>query len=244
MRELHLLDAKLSGPAENLACEEALLDWCEAGEYGGPGILRFWESPTHFVVLGYANRLAQEVDEAECVKLQVPILRRCSGGGSVLQGPGCLNYALVLPINAAPELGTISEANQFIMCRQQLALAEATGQRVTVEGFTDLAIDGRKCSGNSQRRKREWLLFHGTFLCGLDVALVQQVLCPPPREPVYRRNRSHEAFMAQLEIEPAALTGAIARAWNATTRLTAFPAGRVSQLVAEKYSQPEWNRRW
>ena len=34
------LDLTLPSPAENLACDEALLDWCE--ENGGEEILRFW----------------------------------------------------------------------------------------------------------------------------------------------------------------------------------------------------------
>ena len=44
------LDLTLPSPAENLACDEALLDWCESGE--GVETLRFWESPVPFIVVG------------------------------------------------------------------------------------------------------------------------------------------------------------------------------------------------
>ena len=54
------LDLTLPSPTENLACDEALLDWCE--ENGGKEVLRFWESPETFVVVGYANKIAVEVN--------------------------------------------------------------------------------------------------------------------------------------------------------------------------------------
>ena len=89
---VNLLDLTLSTPAENLAADEALLDEREAT--AGEPVLRLWESPEHFVVVGYSNRVGTEVNEPACRARGIPILRRCSGGGTVLQGPGCLNYAL------------------------------------------------------------------------------------------------------------------------------------------------------
>jgi len=96
-------------PEENLACDEALLDACENSD--APGFVRFWESPSYFVVLGYGKHLEQEVFKDVCTRENILILRRCSGGGTVLQGPGCFNYTLVLPITSSPELETISGAN-------------------------------------------------------------------------------------------------------------------------------------
>ena len=63
-----LLDLTLPSPEENLALDEALLLEAEAqlarGEApAGCEVLRFWESPAAFVVLGVACRLAEDVDE-------------------------------------------------------------------------------------------------------------------------------------------------------------------------------------
>ena len=134
------LDLTLPSPAENLACDEALLDWCENGE--GEEVLRFWESRDHFVVVGYANRIANEVNVAACEKRGIPILRRCSGGGTVLQGPGCLNYTLVLRITDDGPLRNISATNQFIMGRN----------RAAIESFFIKAESGKRKCGNSRRR--------------------------------------------------------------------------------------------
>ena len=76
-------DLTLPTPEENLACDEALLDLCEEGFANE--VLRFWEPSQYFVVVGYANRVAHEVHEAYCEFSGIPILRRCTGGGAVLQ---------------------------------------------------------------------------------------------------------------------------------------------------------------
>ncbi len=116
------LDAVLGTPAENLACDEALLDRCEER---GEEILRFWESRQHFVVVGYGNSVAAEVNVFACAQLGVPILRRCSGGGTVVQGPGCLNYNLSLCI---PEDGPL--ATVFY----QIAVAHVLGHARDIAG--------------------------------------------------------------------------------------------------------------
>src|SRR5688572_5716499 len=109
---MKLLDLTLATAAENLACDEALLDWCEQGD--GEEVLRFWEPRDHCVVVGYANRVATEVNAPACEARGVPVLRRCSGGGTVLQGPGCMNYALILLITRDGPTHSISAANQFV----------------------------------------------------------------------------------------------------------------------------------
>src|SRR5580693_9115989 len=110
---MHYLDLTFPSAAGNLACDEALLDACDEGTVGE--VLRFWEPAQCFVVAGFSNEVACEVKLAACRKAGVAVLRRCSGGGTVLQGPGCLNYSLVLRIDSHPLLSTIPSANRHIM---------------------------------------------------------------------------------------------------------------------------------
>ena len=67
---MKLLDLTLPTPAENLACDEALLNQAEAN---GGEILRFWEPREHFVVVGYANKVGTEVDVAVEVEVTVDV---------------------------------------------------------------------------------------------------------------------------------------------------------------------------
>ena len=233
------LDKTFDSPQDNLACDEALLDWCE--DRFDEEILRFWQPRQHFVVLGYSNKSRTEVNLESCRALGLPVLRRCSGGGTVLQGPGCLSYSLVLRITNGSPLGGITEANAFIMNRHRTALNPLLYGRVLIRGYTDLTIGDLKFSGNSQRRKRRYLLFHGTFLLGLDFQLMQSVLPMPSKQPGYRSHRSHQDFLTNLSLTPAAIQDALRKAWNASELLAELPEKQIAQLVREKYATDAWN---
>ena len=233
------LDRTLATAQENLACDEALLDECEEG--GANEILRFWEAREHFVVLGYSNKTQVEVNLDACRALGIPVLRRCSGGGTVLQGPGCVSYALVLRIREGSATANITEANAFIMNRNRNALNSLLDGEVLVQGHTDLTMRGLKFSGNSQRRKRRFLLFHGTFLLNLDLALVEQVLRLPGKQPSYRRDRSHKDFLTSLPLTADTVKEAMKSAWSARETVDTLPEKRIEQLVREKYAVDDWN---
>jgi len=229
-------------PAENLACDEALLDQFE--EAGGPGVLRFWEPAESFVVVGYANRLSTEVNLEFCRQAGIPVLRRCSGGGTVLQGPGCLNYSLVLRIEDSPHLASINATNRFILDRNQAALEGLLGTKVDLKGHTDLAVGGLKFSGNAQRRKRLCLLFHGTFLLDFDLSLIETALPMPSKQPDYRVNRPHREFLRNLNLRPQQVKTALRAAWQATEELTRIPHDRIDSLVREQYGLASWHGRF
>ncbi|MGN6553774.1 MAG: lipoate--protein ligase family protein [Verrucomicrobiota bacterium] len=233
------LDLTLPSPAENLACDEALLDLCEAGAIGES--LRFWESQQYFVVVGYGNAIGTEVNASACQASDVPILRRCSGGGTVVQGPGCLNYSLVLQMEKSSELQNITAANRFIMERNRRALEAVVNRPVTVRGHTDLAMDGVKFSGNAQRRRKNCLLFHGSLLLDFDLKRISELLPMPSKEPDYRQNRAHKDFVTNLAVPANLIKEALRAAWNATNTLPGIPNETIASLVRDKYATNDWN---
>jgi lipoate-protein ligase A len=234
---MNYCDITLQTPQENLACDEALLDLCE--DNPAIEVLRFWETSQHFVVLGYANRVADEVHESFCDFNAIPILRRCTGGGAVLQGSGVLNYSLIL--RAEGELHNIPSTNNFILKRHQAALTAILKAPVEIQGHTDLAIGGLKFSGNSQRRKKHCLLFHGSILLHLDIDLVEKALPFPSRQPDYRLGRSHSDFLMNLKVPAELIKNTLRKSWNATQPLPELPNDQIAALAGEKYGQPEWN---
>jgi len=232
-------DSTLSTPQENLALDEALLDAAEDGETGET--LRFWEPSDYAVVVGYANRVAAEVNLDYCLKAGIPVLRRCTGGGTVLQGPGVLNYTLILRVDSKGPTHSITSTNHFVMDRQREALAGLLKREVQVRGHTDLAVDNLKISGNAQRRKRDYLIFHGAFLLDLDLELVERTLLAPTKQPDYRLNRSHTSFLLNLGCAHADLKAALRHALDSFTPLQEVPSQRVASLVRDKYSLDTWN---
>jgi lipoate-protein ligase A len=244
---MKLLDLTLPSPAENLAGDEVLLDAAETG--AGDEVLRFWEPREPFVVVGYANKVAAEVNVAACETRGIPVLRRCSGGGTVVQGPGCLNYTLVLRITADGPLHSISIANQFIMERNRAAMQSLLPKsrsrdprpEIAVRGHTDLAIGDRKFSGNSQRRRKHFLLFHGTFLLDSGLALIGELLPMPSKQPDYREHRAHTEFLTNLNMPANEVKAALRQAWKVEEPLKGFLTEKIFALARDKYATREWN---
>jgi lipoate-protein ligase A len=237
---MRLLDRTLSTLAANLALDEALLQSAEAGE--GPEVLRFWEWERPAVVLGSGCSLVEDVDEAACAADGVPIIRRASGGGTVLLGKGCLLFSLVLSYERAAELRKINSSYAYILDRLARALSDLADD-IYHAGTSDLAAGELKFSGNAQQRKQRHLLHHGTLLYAFDVAAVARYLREPARQPDYRRQRMHRAFLTNLRAEPVALKSRLEAAWPLDGPFREWPRGQVEQLVGDKYDRAEWTRR-
>ena len=237
------LDLTFPSPAENLAADEAVLNWCESG--AGEETLCFWEPRETFVVVGYANKIATEVNVAECEAKKIPIFRRCSGGGTVVQMSGGLNYSLILHIDENAPTHNITSANQFIMEKNCAAIQTLLPtSEISVRGHTDLCVGDAKFAGNSQRRRKNFLLFHGTLLLDCELNLISELLLMPSLQPDYRASRPHSDFVTNLNLPAEKIKAALAKEWNVNEQLKNPPLVEISQLAREKYSTREWNFRF
>ncbi len=236
---MRYLDLTLPSLAENLALDEALLEAAEATSQPVE-TLRFWEGRQQAVVIGRSSRMAAEVRGDVCGELNVPVLRRISGGAAVVVGPGCLMYGMVLSLRLRPKLHAIDQAHAHVLGTIAAALRPSV-PGLTCRGTCDLAIGEKKVSGNSARCKREYLLYHGTLLYDFPLDLIGRCLAMPPREPDYRQARPHDAFVANLPLDAALLRSALQTAWGAFEPCSDWPETATRRLVVEKYSRPEWN---
>jgi lipoate-protein ligase A len=237
---MRLLELNLSHIAENLALDEALL--LAAEEADGGEVLRLWENHGYAVVLGAGGCVGIDVNVKECEAAGVPILRRASGGGTVLLGPGCLCFSLVLAYDRAEGLSEIRASNNYVLGRIRNALSGIVPGAV-LAGTSDLAVDGRKFAGNAQQRKRQYFLHHGTLLCGLDLGLFAKYLNVPERQPDYRLDRSHIEFVMNLPATVDEVKRLLIAEWQPEGEYSPVPRAKVAELVAEKYGCEEWNRR-
>lgn len=249
---MKLLHLTLDTPEANLALDEALLELGNAGDLAAagasPAVLRFWESPQPLVVVGRATKIAAEVNLPACRELGVRVLRRVSGGMSIVTGPGCLMYSVIAP-HPGPT-SDIDATHRYVLSRLASGLQRA-GIAAQPAGTSDLAIATpagglQKFSGNSLRMGRSAFLYHGTLLCDFDLQLISQCLRHPPRSPDYRDGRMHRDFVVNLSscqtpLPPTQIIEAIAHAWDARENLTTWPKQRTAELVEQRYSQDSWN---
>jgi len=177
--------------AENLAIDNDLARF--AGETRQCR-LRFWWGGPPAVVMGSSERPEQVVDAAACARLGVDVLKRSTGGGSVLQTKDVLNYSLATPAPVSLDPRPGFRQGIDLVC----AILAAFGVVGRQEGTSDVAVGDRKISGNAQARRWKAVLVHGTLLIDFDHDLADAVLKHPPREPAYRRSRSHRDFLVTL----------------------------------------------
>ena len=191
---MQVKDLTLATPQENILYDEVLLQL--ADKHGGGEILRFWESSQIFIVLGSIGKKEDDIWLDRASQDKIPVLRRTSGGGTVVQGPGCLNYTLVLDKKRHADLNDLRKSYAWISSKVIDAL-EGCGVEATFRPISDIALSNseKKISGNAQHRGKNFILHHGTILCDFDLNFISRYLQMPKDIPDYRKNRPHQDFV-------------------------------------------------
>ena len=238
-------DPLLSGTATNLDAE----------------VFRLWELPNPCVVLGRASKWAEEVNWEACELDRVPVLRRASGGASIVAGPGCLMYSVLISYQKRPTWRGLDVAHQQVMSRIQDSVQNAgeafhLPMKVSIQGTCDLTIDGRKFSGNALRCKRNWMIYHGTIMVAMPLEWLSKYLLEPPRQPAYREKRTHDTFVSNVLSPTIAVNSRafltelqrqLVSTWNATEPWSACSwkgevEAEAKRLVTERYASTAWHR--
>ena len=239
---MRFLDRTLPTIEENLALDEALLVEVEEGREIAH--LRVWEMPLPAVVLGASGQFHRDVIVEACRLDGVPIARRSSGGGTVVVGPGALNFSIVLPRDGSPGLDDVAFAQQSVLERVAVAL-RVRGQAVAVLGSGDLTLDRKKVAGSAQRRLKRYFLVHATILYDFPLALIDRYTRLPERQPTYREGRTHTEFVANLGVSRSELVAALRDAWGVSDHAepVGIPADSVRELVGTKFADRAWIER-
>lgn len=173
------------------------------------------KNPQEYYLIFYQNfssiilgKTLVEEKEIFTRKKHPPVLRRLSGGGSVVHGNGNLNYAFAANLQENANLFSIPFSYQKILggiineLNSTSFLSHNGTKKFHLQGHSDICVEQknilRKISGNSQVRKKQWLLHHGTFL--FDKQLISPIvyfLKFPEKIPDYRGKRPHKDFLVR-----------------------------------------------
>jgi lipoate-protein ligase A len=184
MSTIRTLQLHNSPITDQLRLEEALFrtsseNWCLVNSGAPPAI-----------VLGTSCN----TQEVLAPTLQpFPIVRRFSGGGTVIIDENTLFFTLILNRSALP----CPPYPQEIMTWTNNLLAPAfLPQNVSVQG-NDYVIGNHKIGGIAQSFSKDRIVHHVSFLWDWAPNRMN-LLCIPQRQPDYRAGRSHENFCGKL----------------------------------------------
>jgi lipoate---protein ligase len=241
-----ILDYSFENPAENLALEECLLKPMLKAARPRP-LLRIWENTHDCIVLGRAEKAEHQIHLEQLKHKNIPVLRRTSGGGTVLHGAGNINLSFFLPYDYHDGLKNIRHSYEIILNWVTQALHTSCGVSTHMKGSSDLSIGDKKISGTAQARKRHGLLHHMTLLVDFDLSKIHSLLKEPEKRPDYRGERSHHQFVTTLKNEGYTLTKSML--WEQFIHsLPAEPMCLPEEMIREaqclakqKYQQDSWN---
>lgn len=183
---IHCLHLKSYPILKQLELEEALLrgdkkNWCLINEGSTPAI-----------VMGISGKPDELIDQEKIMKHPLPVIKRFSGGGTVIVDEDTLFVTFIFqkdfhPFPAFPEP----------IMKWTGALYNAFFPALTLRE-NDYVIGDKKCGGNAQYIKKDRWLHHTSFLWKFKTAHMDYLL-HPKKTPAYRSGRSHQDFLCGLE---------------------------------------------
>lgn len=186
--KLKLLHIKGASIFEQLQLEEKLLrvtneNWCVFNEGSSPAI-----------VLGISGKPPELVDLNKLKKTPVPLIKRYSGGGTVIVDENTLFVSFIFQ----------KDVHDF-PCYPEPILRWSEGfykEALSIPHFhlreNDYVIDHLKCGGNAQYIQKHRFVHHTTFLWDYEQTKMD-LLLHPPKTPSYRKGRSHQDFLCCLK---------------------------------------------
>ncbi len=185
---LHILHFKNQPIFDQLQLEEALLrgddrNFCIVNQ-GSP----------RAIVMGISGQPNQLLDILRVQKDRIPVIKRFSGGGTVVVDENTLFVTFILgkehldiPSFPEPILRWSSNIYESSWNIPEFQLRE-----------NDYCIGDVKCGGNAQYIKKERWLHHTSFLWDYSEKNMDYLLLPSKR-PRYRKDRPHGEFLCRLK---------------------------------------------
>jgi lipoate-protein ligase A len=187
-----------------LKIEEALFridtssNWCVLNRGSSPAI-----------VMGISGKINELVDTEAARRRNIPVIRRFTGGGTVIIDPGTVLVSLICNKDAVPEQPAFPRElmrwseNFYQPVFANLLSSSGTQTQGTLQRpmFTlqenDYCLADTKIGGNAQSISSLRWVHHTSFLWSFS-AENMRLLTLPAKRPSYRHDRAHDAFLTSI----------------------------------------------
>jgi lipoate-protein ligase A len=172
---------------EEYLLRDSVANWCIIAE----------GSSEPSVVLGVSAQTEEWVDRKEWEKKPIRLIKRFTGGGTVVVDEKTLFITLILN---GEEFG-VQPIPQELLQWTGGVYREVFGEKFAIREndyiFCDGADGGRKFGGNAQYFKRQRYVHHTSFLFAYEPDRMRY-LKHPRKQPEYRQERKHGDFLTTL----------------------------------------------
>jgi len=151
-------------PRFNLALEEYVVKYLDSEHT----FVLLWQNEPS-VIIGRFQNTVEEINTEYIEKKGINVVRRITGGGAVYHDLGNLNFSFIEKTDA--------DSIDFRKYNERIVLAlEKLGIKAEHNSRNDIAIEGKKFSGNAQFIYKGKVLHHGTILFNSNLEDVQAAL--------------------------------------------------------------------
>ena len=162
---MKFINWKETDPEINLAFEEYVFDQMDRND----DYFLLWQNK-NAVIVGKHQNTIEEINQEYVDKNKIKVVRRLSGGGAVYHDMGNLNFTFIVNENEQKLFDFKTFTDPVVKALQSIGVNAAFNSR------NDIAIDGKKFSGNSQYAKKGRVLHHGTILFDSKLEVIQAAL--------------------------------------------------------------------
>ena len=155
----------------------------------------FWVPDKVYLVLGQSNRASRSLITDRVIADEIPVLKRPSGGESVILSPKTLviSVRLISEKLENPKVYFKQVNGAIIQGLQNIGIKD-----VGYRGISDITIGNKKILGSSIYRKKNIVFYHAVLNIAEDISLIGKYLQHPSKEPDYRKGRDHGDFVTSI----------------------------------------------
>ncbi len=154
------------------------------------------------IVLGISGKPHELVFEKEAVQLRVPLVKRFTGGGTVVVDKNTqfvsfiFNEGTVHGLELFPRK-IMEWSGGFYGKAMEALFPSSTGRNFSLRE-NDYVFGEKKVGGNAQSISKNRFIHHTSFLYDYDKTLMN-LLKSPQKQPEYREKRAHDDFVSTLK---------------------------------------------
>ena len=253
-----LLKLETADAYTNMAIDEAIMKSRIKNKV--PNTLRFYQWNPSAVSIGRFQTLDNEIHVKNCKKHGISVVRRITGGGAVYHDQnGEITYSVITRTNDlnCKDIDMLSAYQKIcngLSEAVKILGAEAKYRPPDPKRCPNLAISGKKISGNAQTSKKGTLLQHGTFMMDINhekmftflkvpwAKTLDEILAVSKRKLTSARQELGSNFSTQ-EAHQALIDG-FKKALNiqlVESELTEYEQKLAQKYRKERFVTEEWN---